>query len=154
MCVHNLSARDVYMICKCKNLGEWNPIILTKTFHSRNWSLFLQDKLHIVRRDVKPTDKEFLNERLEVKSIYGHKTVFHGLQKKKQFYGGNWWAYKNIQKSLWRKTGIKKCTYMLQREPTLYVILISDLGLISKFLKLQISPIFYNRRLLRFDKAW
>ena len=80
MDLDNPSAKDVCKIFKFEILWEGNLINITKYFGTRNCPLFLQENLHIVRRAMNPTDKEFLNRILEIEGAFRHKTTFCRLQ--------------------------------------------------------------------------
>ena len=75
-----LSARDVPKICKFKILQEGKTINVTQYFGTRNWTLCLQEKLHIVHKGMNHTDKEFLNKRSEIEGLCRHKILFRRLQ--------------------------------------------------------------------------
>ena len=71
---HTRDVRDIYKLI----FLEGNPINLSKTFETRNRSLFLQEKPQIVCRSRKLTGGDFLNRTLEVEGACRHRKPFTG----------------------------------------------------------------------------
>ena len=73
--------RDVQCIFELFLL-EVNSLNITKTLGTRNGSLYLKEKLHIVCRSRKSTGVDFLNRGSEIERACKHRTRFQGLWRK------------------------------------------------------------------------